>query len=82
MSNFTSVPRRISHNECYPTQNNSWDYYAVLPTGQTCQNSLVLPLELPSENAVRSLYSLNICTLPFEGSCKLGKSQKSSEDQP
>lgn len=45
-----------------------------------CQNSLVR-LELPSENAAHSLYILNIYKLPFEGSCKLGKMQKLSEDQ-
>lgn len=45
-----------------------------------CQNSLV-PLELPSENAACSFYILKIYKSPFEGSCKLGKIQKLSEDR-
>lgn len=66
MNNFKSAPGWTSQNECWwPTSTLSWLCCFANSVGR-CPNSLVFPLELPSENVTHSLNSLNVSKLPFE----------------
>ena len=62
MNTFTSVSGWTSQNEHDPLQNNSRDYYTII-----APHSLLLPLELSSENVTLFKNILNICRRSFEG---------------
>ena len=80
MSTFTSVSGWTSQNEHDPLQNNSRDYYTII-----APHSLLLPLELSSENVTLLKNILNICRRSFEGGfpcSSVGKESACSAGDP
>ena len=70
----------MSQNEHEPLQNNSRDYYTIIVL-----HSLLLPLELSSENVTHVLNILNICRRSFEGGfpcSSVGKESARSAEDP
>ena len=80
MNTFTSVSGWTSQNEHDPLQNNSRDYYTII-----APHSLLLPLELSSENVTLFKNILNICRRSFEGGfpcSSVGKESACSAGDP